>query len=65
VLTELNRQYKRKRSAAKLRGEGFMPYRAALARLRSALVLMLVGGGRPQVGQSPVRRSVSVISLRH
>jgi hypothetical protein len=50
VLTEFNRQYKRERAAASERGEGFMPFSTAMARLRRALIPMLVGGGRPQVG---------------
>jgi hypothetical protein len=43
-LAEFNTQYKRHRMAAMARGEGFMLYRVAEARLRAALVPYLVAG---------------------
>jgi hypothetical protein len=45
VLREFNRAFKQRRTAATMRGEGFMSYRAAESRLRKALVPMLVNGG--------------------
>ncbi|MFY9954145.1 hypothetical protein [Bradyrhizobium sp.] len=44
VLREFNKAFKRRRMAAMLRGEGFMNYKAAEARLRRALVPLLQGG---------------------
>jgi hypothetical protein len=52
VLREFTRTYKRKRLAARLRGEGFMSYANAELRLRRALVPLLMNGGRPAVGAS-------------
>jgi len=50
-LAEFNKQYKRHRMAAGLRGEGFMSFATAMARLRAALIPMLVNDGRqPMVG---------------
>jgi hypothetical protein len=44
VLKEFNRAYKKRRMAAATRGEGFMTYNVAEARLRLALIPLLVGG---------------------
>ena len=44
VLKEFNRAFKQRRMAAAARGAGFMSYAAAEARLRKALVPLLVGG---------------------
>ena len=44
TLKEFNRAYKQRRMAAMARGEGFMAYKVAEARLRKALVPLLVGG---------------------
>jgi hypothetical protein len=52
VLKEFTKAYRRKRLAAGLRGEGFMPYSAAELRLRRALIPLLMNGGQPAVGQS-------------
>jgi hypothetical protein len=43
VLKEFNRAYKRRRMAATARGEGFMTFKTAEARLRNALVPLLTG----------------------
>ena len=51
VLKEFNRAYKRRRMAATARGEGFMTYKTATARLRNALVPLLTGG-KPVVSGS-------------
>jgi hypothetical protein len=45
VLREFNRAYKRRRMAATARGEGFMTFKTAEARLRNALVPLLQGNG--------------------
>jgi len=42
-LQEFNRAYKMRRSAATARGEGFMGYGVAMARLRRALIPRLAG----------------------
>jgi hypothetical protein len=52
VLKEFTKAYRRKRLAAGLRGEGFMPYAAAELRLRRALISLLMNGGQPPVGRS-------------
>jgi hypothetical protein len=52
VLAEFNRAYKRRRTAAMLRGEGFMSYGNAMLRFKRALVPLLMNGGQPAVGQS-------------
>jgi hypothetical protein len=52
VLKEFNRAYKRRREAAFARGERFMKYKIALARLRSAMVPILMNGGNPVLGAS-------------
>jgi hypothetical protein len=52
VLAEFNREYKRQREAATLRGEGYMPFSTATARLRRALIPLLIGGKQLAVGQS-------------
>jgi hypothetical protein len=44
VLREFNRAFKRRRTEAMLRGEGFRNYKVAEARLRKALVPLLQGG---------------------
>ena len=49
-LAEFNRQYKRRRMAAGLRGEGFMSFKIAMARLKRALIPILLGGGQPAIG---------------
>jgi hypothetical protein len=43
-LREFNRAYKQHRMAATARGEGFMSYATATARLRRALIPLLVNG---------------------
>jgi hypothetical protein len=43
-LREFNARYQAGRAAALARGEGFMPYKVAEARLRRALIPLLVGG---------------------
>jgi hypothetical protein len=48
AMREFTKMYKRRRIAAGLRGEGFMNYQAAEARLRKALVPLLQGGGNVQ-----------------
>jgi hypothetical protein len=45
VLKEFNRTYKARRQAAFARGEQFMKYKDALARLRSAMIPILMNGG--------------------
>ena len=45
VLRDFNRAFKQHRTAATMRGEGFMSYKAAESRLRRALIPMLVNGG--------------------
>jgi hypothetical protein len=45
VLKEFDRAYKRRRMAATARGEGFMTFKTAQARLRLALIPVLIGGG--------------------
>jgi hypothetical protein len=52
VLREFNRTFKTRRQAAFARGEQFMRYPIALARLRLALVPLLQNGGKPVVGAS-------------
>jgi hypothetical protein len=52
VLREFNRTYKARRQAAFARGERFMKYKVALARLRSAMVPILMNGGQAVIGQS-------------
>jgi hypothetical protein len=44
VLKEFNRAYKRRRTEAAANGQGFMTYAVAEARLRRALIPLLVGG---------------------
>jgi hypothetical protein len=44
ALKEFNRAYKQHRMAATARGEGFMSYATATARLRRALIPLLVNG---------------------
>jgi hypothetical protein len=41
--------YRRRRIAATLRGEGFMPFKTAELRLRRALIPLLVGGNNIHV----------------
>jgi hypothetical protein len=55
VLKEFNRTYKARRQAAFARGEGFMSYQIALARLRSAMVPILMNGGQALIGASLFR----------
>ena len=50
TLREFNAQFKRRRMEATANGRGFMNYKVAEARLRAALIPMLVGGGRHAVG---------------
>jgi hypothetical protein len=52
VLKEFTRTYKQRRIAAAERGEGFMSYGAALARLRQAMIPILMNNGKPVVGAS-------------
>ena len=52
VLKEFNRAYKRRREAAFARGERFMLYKVALARLRTAMIPILMNGGNPVLGAS-------------
>jgi hypothetical protein len=48
LLKEFNAQYKRCRLLAKARGQGFLPYRHAKARLRKMLVTAVATGGLPE-----------------
>jgi hypothetical protein len=48
AMREFTKMYKRRRMAATARGEGFMSYAVAEARLRKALVQLLQGGGKPE-----------------
>jgi hypothetical protein len=48
LLKEFNRQYKRRRLLAQARGEGFIPYRHAKARLRKMLTTAAATGGLPE-----------------
>jgi hypothetical protein len=52
TLREFTRAYKRRRIAAAERGEGFMSYGAALARLRRAMIPILQNGGKAVIGAS-------------
>jgi hypothetical protein len=52
VLREFNRAFKLRREAAMADGRGFMSYKIALARLRTALVPLLMNGGKPAIGAS-------------
>jgi hypothetical protein len=52
VLREFNRAFKLRRQAAFARGEGFMNFKTAEARLRQAMVPILMNGGKPVVGSS-------------
>jgi hypothetical protein len=47
MMREFTRQYKLRRAAATARGEGFMSYGNAEARLRQALIPLLQSGGKP------------------
>jgi hypothetical protein len=49
---EFTRMYKRRRIEAKAAGQGFMSYAVAEARLRKALIPLLMRGGQPAVGSS-------------
>jgi hypothetical protein len=59
VLREFNRAFKVQREAAAARGEGFMNFKTAEARLRLALVLVLQNGGTPTIGTSRYLRECS------
>jgi hypothetical protein len=50
-MKEFTREYKRRRIAATMRGEGFMSYPNAQLRFKRALILLLMGGGQPAIGQ--------------
>lgn len=50
ALIEFNKQFKRRRMEATLSARGFMSYASALARLKAALIPLLVAGARPAVG---------------
>jgi hypothetical protein len=52
VLKEFTRAYKRRRLAAAESEQGFMSYKIAEQRLRSAMVPILMAGGQPAAGQS-------------
>jgi hypothetical protein len=52
VLQAFNAEFKRRRTEAKAAGVGFMSYSVATARLRRALIPLLMSGGTPQVGQT-------------
>jgi hypothetical protein len=52
ALREFTRMYKRRRIEAKAAGQGFMTYAVAEARLRKALIPLLMRGGQPAVGSS-------------
>jgi hypothetical protein len=49
AMREFTKAYRRQRLAAGLRGEGFMSFKVAEARLRLALIPLLVGGNNIQV----------------
>jgi hypothetical protein len=51
-LKEFNKQYKLKRQTAFAKGEQFMKYPIALARLRSAMIPVLMNNGNTVVGAS-------------
>jgi hypothetical protein len=52
ILKEFNRAYRQRRMAAMASGKGFMAYRIAEARLRRALIPLLVGGGTIRPAQT-------------
>jgi hypothetical protein len=52
ALKEFTKAYRRRRLAAAERGEGFMSYANAVARLRQGLIPLLMNGGKPVVGAS-------------
>ncbi len=60
-LQQFNSQFKLRRMAATARGEGFMTYASAMARLRRALIPLLVGGRTIGPTQSCSRK----FSIRH
>jgi hypothetical protein len=47
ALKEFQRTYKRRRLAAKERGEGYMSFSVAELRLKRALILLIQSGGKP------------------
>ena len=52
TLREFNRAFKLRREAAMANGHRFTPYKVALARLRSAMIPVLMNGGQPTLGAS-------------
>jgi hypothetical protein len=52
AMRQFTKTYKVMRLAAKQRGEGFMSFKAAEARLRKALIPLLMNGGQPVAGAS-------------
>jgi len=50
ALVQFNKEYKRRRTEATESGSGFMTNKVALARLRTALISLLVGGQQLSVG---------------
>ena len=46
------RAYKLRRVAAAARGEGFMSFKTAEARLRQAMIPILMSGAKPAIGSS-------------
>ena len=59
TLREFNATYKRKRSAAAARGEGYMSFGIAMARLRRSLIPRLVGKSDAPMGVSRRARDTS------
>jgi hypothetical protein len=51
-LQVFNQIYRRRRLEAVACGRGFMSWSCAMARLRSALIPLLIGGGQPAAGSS-------------
>jgi hypothetical protein len=52
TLQEFNRQFKRRRMEATMRGEGFMTFANAELRFKRALIPLLMNGVKPVVGSS-------------
>jgi hypothetical protein len=52
TLKEFNRAYKLRREAAAARGEGFMSFKTAEARLRQVMIPISMSGGKPAIGSS-------------
>jgi hypothetical protein len=51
-LGQFNTAYRQRRMTASAAGMGFMSYKIAMSRLRTAMVPLLMAGGQPAVGRS-------------